>query len=139
MAGRNIKVTWGGNRHDIKVEDTDQAFQNLENSVRDYADGHIVAVTISGRHDWGYGIPVEESGYDLKVRVWDRKPRGPPLKWIMPKSVLLAQYEVRLDFRKQTSEHIWYEHGVSQQATSVAQDFQSRFSDLGFKLHLKTA
>ena len=93
-----IKIKWGGNRHDIKLHDTDHNFQKLLKALKNLKG---ITTKLEGKHDWGIGIPSQDSGYDLELEVFEKT------GWVSKRKI--AVFEIRLDARKESQKYVRYE------------------------------
>jgi hypothetical protein len=106
---KRIKGYWGGNRHDVVLANTDQRFQEFMAGL-----GSLERVTIKARarHDCGYGIPIEDSGYDVRVRLSEK------LGWFSKRAI--ADFDLRLDYKNQSQDNLFYRGALPSQVQDLA-------------------
>jgi hypothetical protein len=89
---RRIKGYWGGHRHDVVLRDTDEKFRKLITGLESLPG---MRIKVRAKHDWGYGIPVQESGHDVRIKLFEKT------GWFSKEEV--ADFELRLDQKKQSN------------------------------------
>lgn len=117
---RQIKGYWGTNRHDVALSKTDQRFQDFVAAVEN-VDG--VKVQARARHDWGLGIPSQDSGYDVRFRIHEATG---PFKLFTGDHVV--DLELRLNFRMESQDYLAVDGELPAQIEQIA-------TELGYNCH----
>lgn len=122
MFERKVKVKWGGNRHDFPFSEADENFQVLVNTLEAKKELKIVVL---GKHDWGIGIPAQESGYDITISVFQK------LGWGRKKHIF--NYIVRLDFRKKFESKFVFFQLKEDDGKAKMDELNAELKGLGYK------
>lgn len=101
----------------VAIKDTDQKFQDLMTGLESLDD---ITLKAKARHDWGYGIPMQESGYDVRVKLFE--------KTGLFSRTEVADFNLRLDYKKQSQDGMFYRGELSSKVQNLA-------TKLGYTCH----
>ena len=120
---KKIKGYWGSRRSDIKLRDTDERFQDLVSQLESL---DAIKLKVRARDDSGYGIPMQEAGYDIRMKLYEK------VGYLSTREI--ADFELRLNARNQSENYVAFRGELPDVARDLVSKlgYQSRPSKHSF-------